>query len=146
MEIGIAGADFVRLEQQYCCGFEQRLEQRLEQHPELLNRRVEALIYGLSISRGLWLLEYPSVEMPAKLLHAGTLRAVKIVMRRSIHKQHRQAFRDELVPPRRDTGGVAKDAGTYPRGRLAFHVMQIFGGSSFHTLKHWTFQSRFACM
>jgi len=41
-------------------------------------------------------------------------------MRVLIFNEYCHASHIELVSPRRDTGGVAKDAGTSPNGRLAF--------------------------
>jgi hypothetical protein len=41
-------------------------------------------------------------------------------MRVLIFNEYRHASHIGLMSPRRDKGGVAKDAGTSPNGRLAF--------------------------
>ena len=41
-------------------------------------------------------------------------------MRVLIFNGYRHASHIEVMSPRRDKGGVAKDAGTSPNGRLAF--------------------------
>ena len=70
---------------------------------------------GLELRAG-----YPLVRTSAKLLRAGVTQAVRVAMRLSIFNEYRHASGIELMSPRRDKGGVAKDAGTSPNGRLAF--------------------------